>query len=780
MKFITTSLIALFISTTFAQSTDQSWKLYDDTEVAVIRITMSSADYLWMMNNPHSDSLHKCSVHFRNKFIDATISNVGIRIRGNTSRDSRKKSLKLSFNDFVPGREFYDVDKMNLNGEHNDPSIARAKISWDLFQQVGSISSRSAHAAVYINNVYHGLYLSVEHIDDEFLKKNFNDDSGNLWKCLYPADLNYKGSDPNVYKFFSGDRQPYELTTNEDKNDYSQLARLIKIVNITPQNVFADSLESIFHVEQYLMYQAMNLMIGGWDDYWSLMNNYYLYYEPTEKKFNWIPYDYDNTFGISWWDINWATANPYNFPKVDNNTSRPLIERILSIPEYRNLYTHFIEFLRDNLVNMTHLEPKIDSLRNKITGYAASDTFRTLDYGFTMSDFTNSFDSMNKIHVKRGIKEFIQVRYNSISSQINYLNAKPFVYKIDYLPKNPGPNDSIYVYASGSDNGTITNMTIQYHPGLLTVIYFYDMKFKPVNNGTVADNDRWVGVIPPLGQNGFGRFKIEATDNEGNKVTNPRNQFVEIKSTGSLPNSILINEFMADNSKTIKDPAGEYDDWIEIFNPTSQPVLLTGMYLTDKKDNLRKWQFKENNLKLNPGEHLLIWCDENHNDNQPGIHTNFKLSKDGEFIGIVSADGSTWLDSLSFGPQTTDVSFGRFPDGSINWRLMTPTPGKSNITTDMREDILPAEFTVAAYPNPFNPSTTIVYQLPYASYVSITIYDLLGREVWTMQEHAAVPGIHKVAWNGINNVNTKVGSGIYICKVTSSNNSSSIKLLLLK
>ncbi|MDQ7817877.1 MAG: CotH kinase family protein [Melioribacteraceae bacterium] len=780
MKLYATFFIALFLSTTFAQSTDQSWKLYDATEVASVRITMNSADYTWMMNNPHSDSLHRCSIHFKNKFIDTTIADVGIRIRGNTSRDSRKKSFKLSFNDFVPGREFYDVDKMNLNGEHNDPSIARAKISWDLFQNAGSIASRAAHAAVYINNAYHGLYISVEHIDDEFLKKNFNDDSGNLWKCLYPADLTYKGSDPNLYKLFSGDRQAYELTTNESKNDYTQLARFIKIINQTPQNVFADSLESIFHVEQFLMYQAMNLMIGGWDDYWSLMNNYYLYFEPTEKKFNWIPYDYDNTFGISWWDINWAAANPYNFPKVDNSSSRPLIERILTIPEYRNLYTHFIEFFRNNLVNINNLASKVNTIRDKITGYAVSDTYRTLDYGFTMSDFTNSFDEMNKLHVKRGIKEFIQVRYNSILNQINYVNAKPIIYKIDYSPKNPGPNDSIYVYASGFDNGAITNMTIQYHPGLLTVIYFYDMKFNPVQNGKVADNDRWVGVIPPLGQNGFGRFKIEATDNEGNKVIYPRNQFIEVKSGGSITNSVVINEFMADNSNILKDPAGEYDDWIELYNPTGQQILLSGMYLTDKKENLKKWQFKDSNLILNPGEHLIVWCDENHNDNQPGIHTNFKLSKDGEFIGIVSGDGTTWLDSLSFGSQTTDVSFGRFPDGSDVWRFMSPTPGSSNIITNIKEKALPTEFKVAAYPNPFNPSTTIMYQLPTVSDVSIAIYDLLGREIWTTQEPDKSPGTHKINWNGKNNLNTKVGSGLYICKVSSNKYSSIIKLLLMK
>ena len=76
---------------------------------------------------------------------------------------------------------------------------------------------------------------------------------------------------------------------------------------------------------------------------------------------------------------------------------------------------------------------------------------------------------------------------------------------------------------------------------------------------------------------------------------------------------------MADNGITIADPNGEYDDWIELYNPTSSPINLTGRYLTDKKDNLIKYQFTQPNLFLNPNEYLVIWCDEQ--QEQQGIHT---------------------------------------------------------------------------------------------------------------------------------------------------------------
>ena len=256
-------LFALFIFSVLVYA-DDSWMLYDDTEVDVVEITIDPEDLDWIYDNVESDSLHPAVVHYSNEWFDETIDSVGFRLRGNTSRTSAKKSFKLDFNHFVPGRDFYGIEKINLNGEHNDPSIIRSKLCWDLFHDIGVISSRATHIAVYINGDYYGLYISIEHVDDEFLAKNYADDSGNLWKCLWPADLTYRGDDPEDYHPYYDEERPYTLKTNEDEYDYSQLARLIKIVNQTPDETFPDSLEAVFHVEEVLKYFAMNVLVGGW------------------------------------------------------------------------------------------------------------------------------------------------------------------------------------------------------------------------------------------------------------------------------------------------------------------------------------------------------------------------------------------------------------------------------------------------------------------------------------------------------------------------------------
>jgi hypothetical protein len=84
-------------------------------------------------------------------------------------------------------------------------------------------------------------------------------------------------------------------------------------------------------------------------------------------------------------------------------------------------------------------------------------------------------------------------------------------------------------------------------------------------------------------------------------------------------------------------------------------------------------------VTIGPGEYLLFWAD---NDEEQGpTHTNFKLSANGEFVGLFDRDGVTLVDGISFGAQSSDVSYGRSPDGEDNWVLFdngTATPGWSN------------------------------------------------------------------------------------------------------
>ncbi|MFZ4622192.1 MAG: CotH kinase family protein [Bacteroidota bacterium] len=774
-------LLLLFASSLRAQTND-SQRLYNDSVLVRIDITIDQTKLQWIYNNVKSDSEHVASVRFRNGTIDETVDSIGFRLRGNTSRDAKKKSFKISFNSFVKGRQFHGIEKLNLNGEHNDPSVIRSKLVADLYVDIGMPASRANHARMYINGKYYGLYVSVEHIDEEFLKKRYTDDSGNLWKCLYPADLKYLGSDPNLYKNLKNGTVPtYELSTNETAGDFSALAKLIDVINNTQTASLTDSLEQYLHVERFLQYLAVNTLVGSWDDYRSLMNNYYLYHIPSEKKFTIIPYDYDNTFGVDWFNVNWATADPYNYPKAVAG-ARPLSDRVLANDQYRDLFTHFLRFYRERVFLLPLWEPRIDRLKGLIDAAAAEDSFRTLDYNFTVADYNNSYTSsaFQKLHVKFGLKGFVNARNSSIAGQLNSKNSAAFIYTSSFAPKRPSSSDSVSVTASAFGPAGIKQMWVEFYSSPLSAMTVLPMSFAGIPlTKHVEEADMWKAMLPPVAAGATARYRIFVKDSLDRVTTYPRAGSVEIKSASSVSPSAVINEFMADNG-SIPDSAGQFDDWVELYNPTSSAVRLTNKFLTDKNGTFTKWKFTQPDLSLPPGGRVIVWCDEELD--QKGIHANFKLSAGGEFIALTDSDGVTVLDSITFGAQKKDLSFGRYPDGSASWDFMLPSPLKANtsITSVRPSGSIPKDFTVAAFPNPFNPATTIRYSLPKEQSVTMSITDLLGREVWNRSAERISGGEHSIVWNGKNDRGVSLSSGMYLFRLQAGKSYSILKLMLLK
>ncbi|MCD6394342.1 MAG: lamin tail domain-containing protein, partial [Planctomycetes bacterium] len=155
--------------------------------------------------------------------------------------------------------------------------------------------------------------------------------------------------------------------------------------------------------------------------------------------------------------------------------------------------------------------------------------------------------------------------------------------------------------------------------------------------------------------------------------------------------SLVINEFLASNSSTLpQDPQGHFEDWIELYNPTDTAINVGGMYLTDNLNVPQKWPFPTDRPAetiVQPHDFLVVWADK-HTEDSPGLHANFQLDADnGEEIGLYDSDGIL-LDSIVFGGQDTDVSYGRDPDASEIWYTLTPTAETSNTgqSLDIVED----------------------------------------------------------------------------------------------
>jgi len=160
---------------------------------------------------------------------------------------------------------------------------------------------------------------------------------------------------------------------------------------------------------------------------------------------------------------------------------------------------------------------------------------------------------------------------------------------------------------------------------------------------------------------------------------------IVLKSAGDLTfetavdtaNTLVINEFLASNSESLRDNYGDDDDWFEIYNYGDDPVLLNGLFFTDDPAEPLKWKLDTLvDLELNPGVYFLIWADEEPEEGYN--HASFKLSGEGEYLAIFAEDG-TLIDQRYFGTQITNVSYGRYPDAGLTWNFFSdPTPSAPN------------------------------------------------------------------------------------------------------
>ena len=154
--------------------------------------------------------------------------------------------------------------------------------------------------------------------------------------------------------------------------------------------------------------------------------------------------------------------------------------------------------------------------------------------------------------------------------------------------------------------------------------------------------------------------------------------------SADIPN-IVINEFVASNATGLRTRQGKYEDWVELFNPTSTTVDISGWHLTDSPNNLTQWQFPAGST-LKAGGYLIVFCDGWESTQPLGeYHANFSLAKTGEYLGLIAPDGETVVYELApaFPEQYKDVSYGRIPDSQGDsehqWAYFDkPTPGAPN------------------------------------------------------------------------------------------------------
>jgi spore coat protein H len=665
-------------------------EFYRTDVVPRIDITIPADSLAAIFANVTSDYEYHASFAYTAPGYTVSGVEVGLRLRGNTSRTSGKKSFKISFNSFISGTRLEGVKELNLNGEHNDPSIMRARIAWELAQDAGMPAPRVNHVRLFINGQPYGLYANIEHLNDDYVEHRFARDAGNLYKCLWPADLANLGTDPNSYKLMSGGRQVYELKTNETLDDYSGLARFVTALHATTSTQALCALDSVFNVNSYLKWLAWEVTTGHWDNHSFNKNNFYLYEDPASGLMEFISYDADNTFGIDWFNIDWATRSPFQFGTY------PLYTKILTNPAaQRRLKLFLNEF--GTLAGSAAWRNRNEALRAQLAPFVEEDVYRTFDYGYDSLDFWNALDVAGGAHVKSGIHPFMTSRIAATSSQVPTGNVEPIV----FVPRLSGHGGIgvIPVQVEVWDEST-PNVMLHYQPSGGSW-----QSFTLFDDGTHGDElagDRLYGGLVPASVGGISYY-VTATDDHNASTSAPCSP--AFWATYAHPN-VLINEACSDNATGPAAPNGSREDWIELRNPSSSPVGLNGLFLSDNSANPGKAALSGHSIPANG--RLLFWAAGGTGFTRS---LDFKLDKNGEGLALNAQSNGGWvhLDEVRLPPLMPDQSFGRRHDDAFTWVVFDQfaSPSASNSGT-LSSPELNLHTALLAYPNPFASELTLV------------------------------------------------------------------------
>ena len=307
------------------------------------------------------------------------LDSVGVRLKGNSSymHPGDKKSFKIDFNKFIAGLNYDGLKKLNFSNGFKDPTCMREKLFFDVCRAAGVPAPRAGFAEVTFNGVPWGFYTVVEQIDDQFLDWNIEEDEGNLFKAGdnfgggapgaggndNAADLVYYGEDQAVY----ADR--YELKTNEDENDWSDLIELVDFLTNTSSEAFAAGIDFRVDVDAYLRSAALNMLFSNLDSYTGSARNYYIYHNQDTNLWEWIKWDGNEAFGS-------YTNGAGNMETLDvdySDSPRPLLEKMLGHPALYERYLAQVCDLTEAFFNEDYMFAKIDAAEALITPYVYAD-----------------------------------------------------------------------------------------------------------------------------------------------------------------------------------------------------------------------------------------------------------------------------------------------------------------------------------------------------------------------------------------------------------------------
>lgn len=731
---------------------------YDINTIQKIEInfTQSNWDYILDTSKAGSDGYLMANwVKINGTYFDSA----GVKYKGNSSYNASNNKNPIHIElDSYKNQSYQGYTDIKLGNNYADPSMIREVLGYNLLKNYMHCP-KSNFAKLYINGAYYGVYSNAESIGKKFYSERFSSSSNTAIKCNpvqnpgpnTKCNLKYINNDSSSYFNF------YELKSNTGWKDLVSLCDTV--------TNFGSRLENNLDMDRAIWMHAFNVATDNLDSYsGAFCQNYYLY-KDNNLRFNPIIWDLNMCFGglpfVGSGTVSLGSLTIPNLQQMQLNIHSsdihwPLINQIHANPTYKRMYAAHIKTIMNEMIANTYYQTLANSFQTLIDTSVQSDPFKL----YTYSQFQNGMTANTSVgsYSVPGITTLMSARNTYLQALPEFTLAQPSITNIASSPATPSIADTIWITAS------ILNQNYSYlgYRDLTTAKF---KKIQLADDGLHHDGAANDGV--------FGQYLIASSPNmqyyiysentNTGKFSPERAEHEFYTLSVAVPtvnkNDVFLNEIMAKNVSVATDNSGKYEDWLEIFNNTNSNLNLSNVFLSSTASNLQKWRFPANTI-LPAYKIITVWMDAD--STQLGYHANYKLSANGGSV-FLSNSNNVILDSVSFGPQSADISLRRCPDGTGNWGYtFAPTFNRLNCDVGLSENNFDM-LNLKAFPVPAN---NYIQFFCSTNILKLEIFSIDGKKIMEYPD---------IKDKSISILTSGMTDGIYFARL---NNLTSIKFII--
>jgi hypothetical protein len=264
--------------------------LFDPRVLHDVHLTVNTRDWAQLKEGFRENTYYLADLRWR----DLVVRNAGIRSRGTGSRSGVKPGLRVDFNRYAADQEFLGLKSVVLDNLLQDPGMMRERLSMAFFREMQVPAPRVAHARLFVNQEYVGLYTLVESIDKRFLERHFGEDDGNLYE--------YKWVRPYWFEYLGEELEPYaelfEAQTHETDSMaalYRPIRELVWACSQSPEGQFESAVGAALDLQKFMELAAIENFLADYDGLLGAfgMNNFYLYRFEGTTRHQFLPWDKD-------------------------------------------------------------------------------------------------------------------------------------------------------------------------------------------------------------------------------------------------------------------------------------------------------------------------------------------------------------------------------------------------------------------------------------------------------------------------------------------------------